>query len=335
MSRSVPSRLPDILCIGAAHWDVIGHTTRTMRPGADLPGKVVRQPGGVALNLALGLARQLPAPAKGPGLLAALGDDALAQALLGLCAGAGIDTTGVLQMPGRRTDSYVAVEDADGLVAAIADTATQEAAGAAILDPLSCGTWASETQNPVAVIDGNLSPETLAAAAGMLGHARLCLVAASPHKARRLTPLMTLPHATLYANRAEAEVICGRTFQDSMQAAHALIDMGLSRAIVTDGADPVSDLQASIGANDNILCPCTATPPPMASGSSDEGVARAVTGAGDRFAAAHIAAVLAGLEAPAALDKALAAASTPAPALFEKVVFPPPTSEGKEGATHG
>ncbi len=322
MSSSAPSRLPDILCIGAAHWDVIGHTARTVRPGADLPGKVLRQPGGVAMNLALGLARQLPASATGPGLLAALGDDALAQALLALCAKAGIDTTGVLRMPGRRTDSYVAIEGADGLVAAIADTATQETAGAAILTPLSDGDWRG-----VAVIDGNLSPETLAAAAGMLGHARLCLVAASPHKARRLTPLLRLPHATLYANRAEAEMICGRTFHDSLQAAHALIDMGLSRALVTDGAAPVTDLQASDGPDGAVnghLRPCTATPQPMVPRPANDGATRAFTGAGDRFAAAHIAAVIAGLEAPEALAKALAAASTPAPSLLDTVEFPSP-----------
>ena len=46
-----------VLCVGAAHWDVIGRTPRPLPPGADVPGRVTRQPGGVARNIAEALAR--------------------------------------------------------------------------------------------------------------------------------------------------------------------------------------------------------------------------------------------------------------------------------------
>ena len=48
---------PDILCIGAMLWDVIGRAPRRMAPGADVPGRIRHIPGGVALNVALALAR--------------------------------------------------------------------------------------------------------------------------------------------------------------------------------------------------------------------------------------------------------------------------------------
>ena len=47
---------PDILCIGSVLWDVIGRTASHMAPGSDLPGRIARVPGGVALNIAATLA---------------------------------------------------------------------------------------------------------------------------------------------------------------------------------------------------------------------------------------------------------------------------------------
>ena len=44
------------LCVGAAHWDIIGRTAVPLPPGADVPGRVTRQPGGVAQNVARALA---------------------------------------------------------------------------------------------------------------------------------------------------------------------------------------------------------------------------------------------------------------------------------------
>ncbi|HHI71560.1 MAG TPA: kinase, partial [Rhodobacteraceae bacterium] len=40
---------PDILCIGSVLWDVIGRAASHMRQGSDVPGRITRLPGGVAM----------------------------------------------------------------------------------------------------------------------------------------------------------------------------------------------------------------------------------------------------------------------------------------------
>ncbi len=47
------TRPPDIFCIGSVLWAIIGRSASAMRPGSDLPGRITRAPGGVALNIAL------------------------------------------------------------------------------------------------------------------------------------------------------------------------------------------------------------------------------------------------------------------------------------------
>ena len=46
-----------ILCIGSILWDVIGRSASHMRVGSDVPGRITRLPGGVALNIAMTLGR--------------------------------------------------------------------------------------------------------------------------------------------------------------------------------------------------------------------------------------------------------------------------------------
>ena len=62
----------DILCIGSVLWDVIGRAASHMRQGSDVPGRITRLPGGVAMNIARTLARF----AMRPVLLSAIGRDA-------------------------------------------------------------------------------------------------------------------------------------------------------------------------------------------------------------------------------------------------------------------
>ena len=46
---------PEILCIGSILWDIIGRANYIMNEGSDVPGKIKRLPGGVALNIAMTL----------------------------------------------------------------------------------------------------------------------------------------------------------------------------------------------------------------------------------------------------------------------------------------
>ena len=66
------TRAPDILCIGSVLWDVIGRSASVMRQGSDVPGRITRLPGGVAMNIAMAAARFGLTPA----LLTAIGRDA-------------------------------------------------------------------------------------------------------------------------------------------------------------------------------------------------------------------------------------------------------------------
>jgi sugar/nucleoside kinase (ribokinase family) len=283
---------PDILCIGSVLWDVIGRAPRKMALGHDVPGRIERLPGGVAMNIAAACLREGMRPA----LLTVLGRDGEGRALADACAAMGLITDHVTWDETLPTDRYMAIEAENGLVAAIADAHSLEAAGARILTPLMDGALASEAapwRGRVA-LDGNLTEALLAeiAASPLFAEADLRLAPASPGKAARLAPLLPHRRATLYVNRVEAGLICGAVFADAPAAARALVEKGARRVLVTDGAAPMAEART-----DGALL--TMAPPPVS-------VFR-VTGAGDTFMASHIAAEARGLDGAAALQEALAA----------------------------
>lgn len=285
---------PDILCIGSVLWDVIGRSASAMRQGSDVPGRITRLPGGVAMNIAMTLARFGLTPA----LLTAVGHDPEGDELLAACAARGMVTGLVYRSDDLPTDRYMAVEGANGLIAAIADAHSLEAAGAKILAPLSDGRLASEHapyQGRVA-LDGNLTLALLSdiAQSPLFASADLRVAPASPGKAERLFPFVKQGRGTLYVNLEEAGLLCNQSFKTSRAAAETLLNRGAARVLVTDGG-----ADATEGRPDGLL---TQTPPQVL-------VAR-VTGAGDTFMAAHIASEAQGLAPAAALDSALKAAAT-------------------------
>ncbi len=144
-------------------------------------------------------------------------------------------------------------------------------------------------------LDGNLTTDLLAeiAQSPLFARADLRIAPASPGKAARLRPLLRHPRATFYVNAEEAGILTGTRPGDAAHAAQAMIDAGARRVLVTAGADPAIDLCAAQRHG--------AAPPPVA--------ARRITGAGDTFMAAHIAAELAGAGRAEALTRAVAAAA--------------------------
>ncbi len=287
------SERADILCIGSVLWDVIGRSPAPMRMGADVPGRISRLPGGVALNIAMTLARFGMRPA----VLSAIGRDEAGEELLAACARMGIETAHVHRPEALPTDIYMAIEGAGGLVAAIADAHSLEAAGDAILAPLEDGRLGSRAAPWAGLIalDGNLTEALLADIAGRESFERadLRVAPASPGKARRLAPLLGHPGATLYVNCEEAGLITGTGPASAREGAEVLLAAGARRVLVTDGANGAAE-----GGPEGIRF----APAPRVS------VAR-VTGAGDTFMAAHIAAEAAGAAAGEALERALAAAA--------------------------
>jgi len=285
---------PDALCLGAVLWDILGRSELPMKPGADVPGRIVRTPGGVALNIAIALRRAGLAPA----LLSVVGLDPEGDDLVAACSRLGLDTTHLHRTAALPTDRYLAIEDPRGLVAAIADAHSLEAAGALILQPLADGRIATAAHpwSGIAAVDGNLTPALLAeiASSPLFAAADLRVAPASPGKAERLRPLLGHPRATFYVNLEEAGVLCGATFADAPAAAAALVQLGATRVLVTNGGRASADARHG----DSVL---SATPPPVQ--------VRRVTGAGDTFMAGHIAAERRGADRPSALAAALTAAS--------------------------
>ncbi|MEX0328685.1 MAG: PfkB family carbohydrate kinase [Ruegeria sp.] len=284
----------DILCIGSVLWDVIGRSASAMRQGSDVPGRITRLPGGVAMNIAMTLVRFGMTPT----LLTAIGRDAEGDELVRSCSRLGLVTDHIYRSQDLPTDRYMAVEGANGLIAAIADAHSLEAAGSKILRPLMHGPLGYENapfEGPIA-LDGNLTLDLLEeiAQSPVFARADLRVAPASPGKAERLLPFLKHARATLYVNLEEAGLLCQREFTDSESAAKGLLDRGALRVLVTDGGN-----SATVGSASDIL---TQTPPSV--------LVTRVTGAGDTFMAAHIAAETGGEDDDTALTRALKAAAT-------------------------
>lgn len=278
----------EILCIGSVLWDVIGRCDGPMHLGADMPGRITRLPGGVAMNIAMALRRFGLAPK----LLSAVGRDPEGDALIAACHARGLGTDLIYRSEDLPTDQYMAIEGTNGLIAAIADAHSLEAAGEKILRPLETLT---EPYAGAVALDGNLTIDLLSqmARSPLLAKADLRVAPASPGKALRLSPFVQAGRGTLYVNLEEAGLLCQSRFESSVVAAATLLERGAVRAVVTDGGNP-----ATVAAGGEIF---TQTPPPVS-------VTR-VTGAGDTFMAAHIAAELSGLAPDPALYEALNAAA--------------------------
>lgn len=279
----------DILCIGSVLWDVIGRTPHPMRVGSDEPGRITRLPGGVAMNIAMTLHRFGLRSA----LLTAVGRDAEGEQLLDECAARGMVTRFVHRPEGLPTDRYMAIEGPEGLIAAVADAHTLEAVGDAILAPLEDGRLGSKDDpyQHVIALDGNLTQELLhdISARDSFAHADLRVAPASPGKARRLSPLMRHAGATLYVNREEAGYLTDTLYSTAFDAAKGMVAAGAHRVLVTDGGGNAADGHHQRGV---IQAPCPKVP------------VRRITGAGDTFMAAHIAAELGGQSPQDALEAA-------------------------------
>lgn len=285
---------PEILCIGSVLWDVIGRSASIMRVGSDVPGRITRLPGGVALNIAMTLRKFGLSPA----LLSVVGDDAEGRELMEECAALGLNIDHVYRSTDLPTDRYMAVEGQNGLIAAIADAHSLEQAGSKILAPLVDGPLGNATDpfSGVIALDGNLTESLLREIVSMevFQQSDLRVAPASPGKADRLVPMLGHSGATLYVNLEEAGLICLETFETSEQAARALLSKGANRVLVTDGGNATCD-----GRSDSVV---SLQPP--------EVMVTRVTGAGDTFMAAHIAAEMRGLDREHSLQAALDAAAT-------------------------
>ena len=285
---------PDILCIGSVLWDIIGLANSHMRVGSDVPGRIARIPGGVAMNIAMTLVQFGLTPA----VLSSVGRDGEGDDLVARADKMGLVTEHLYRSDDLPTDTYMAIEGANGLIAAIADAHSLEQAGTKILRAMENGALGSAETPWVGLValDGNLTRDLLSeiATSPLFAAADLRVAPASPGKAERLLALVGHPSATLYVNLEEAGLLCQTTFATASDGARALVKRGVHRVLVTDGGN-----MAAEGHGDLIR---TAQPP--------EVLVTRITGAGDTFMAAHIASEVQGMSTQAALERALEAAAT-------------------------
>ncbi len=288
------TQTPDILCIGSVLWDIIGRSSSHMRAGSDVPGRITRLPGGVAMNIAMTMVNFGLKPA----LLSAVGQDAEGDELVAEARNMGMIVDLLYRSDDLPTDAYMAIEGANGLIAAIADAHSLEQAGKKILAPLSDGRLGRESAPwpGLVALDGNLTRDLLSdiSRSALFAQADLRVAPASPGKAERLLALVGHPSATLYVNLEEAGLLCQTTFETARTAAMALVARGVHRVLVTDGGNEAAEATAG-----GVI---TAQPP--------EVLVTRVTGAGDTFMAAHIASEVQGMAPQAALERALNAAAT-------------------------
>jgi len=241
MIKTPAPKIPDILCIGSVLWDIIGRTRQMMPPGSDVPGRIHRLPGGVAMNIAMSLNR-LGLPVA---LLSAIGRDPEGRDLMRAATDMGLIMRYVFRPHDLATDRYMAIEAVSGLIGAIADAHSLEAAGVDILKPLYDGRLASDGApwSGTVVLDGNLSSDMMQhiANSALFDTADLRLAPASPGKAARLGAFLGHRRATLYLNLAEADVLTKRRNATTAEAAQALLNTGLHRVLVTDGMRAVAE----------------------------------------------------------------------------------------------
>ena len=262
-----------ILCAGSVLWDVIGYTENVAGLGGDQGGNIIRRAGGVAFNIAQKLAEL----GERPKILTVLGRDQDGGALCDICSDLGFDTRFVHISEYLPTDQYIAIEDKNGLVAAISDAHSLEREGHQILrillDPKN--KLLHSPQEILLIIDGNFTQAQLAEMAQneALKEVTFYIVPASPDKANRLRCFYNRPKTVLFCNLSEAEALLNSSLTNAQHAVEAPFDCGFDRVVVTNGEKMACDGAKNI----DVLYQ---TPAPLR--------LKRVTGAGDVFMASYI-----------------------------------------------
>jgi pseudouridine kinase len=263
------------ICIGAAAVDRKLHLYAPPRARTSNPARMVVADGGVARNVAETLARLGVEAA----LVSRVGEDETGRTMLTGLAAAGVDTSGVVAVPGAHTAEYIAVLAGPNLVLGLAAMDVLDGIGAADLDR----GWPSDDPEAWVFLDCNCPTAVLAQAVARArtGDVRLAVDVVSMAKAVRL-PADLAGISVLFCNAVEARAWLARTGAyprgDGLEVAARLRAAGANGVVVTGGAGSVAVADAD---------GCWEVPTTRAT-PVDE------TGAGDALVAGTLAAALAG-----------------------------------------
>ena len=200
------------------------------RPAAPLvqkdsnPGTVTMRPGGVGRNIAhdlrlLGLEVSLVAP---------IGGDVYAAAVVDSCQALGIDLSMAPVFKDMRSSTYLYITDETGdMELAVSDMELCSALTPALVAPIL-----PRLRAGAVVLDANLPPETIAY---ICDHCPIPVYAdpVSTVKAMKLQPVLHRL-AAIKPNALEAECLTGEG--DPERAALALVDSGVQRVFISLGA---------------------------------------------------------------------------------------------------
>jgi len=223
-----------VLVIGAAGIDIVGHLQGELTPGTSTPANIRASYGGVARNVAENLAR-LGQPVK---LLTVVGDDETGEQLLQSTANAGVDISDVLRLSNHPTSTYLAVIGSRGNVEFAIDDMRiiNELSPSYFRDHLKAFLQAS-----MIFVDANLSRDALRTVMSLARKVKLpvCADPASRTLTIKLKPYLNRLHL-FTPNSFEAGILCGRSITPSnmrqaIEAAKCLVSQGVDIAIIALG----------------------------------------------------------------------------------------------------
>ena len=221
------TRKRKVAVIGALNVDVGGRADSPLARGDSIPGQVRTSLGGVGWNVA----RNCSLLGAETAFFSLLGLDEHERAIRADGVHFGVSLAGCRWVE-RQNNRYLYICDERGDVAA----AVNDMELCAGIDPALAAAWLPALAGYDAVaVDANLPDETLA----FLGEnvtAPLAADCVSVSKAVRLKPLLPKLHI-LKANRAEAAALTG--LNRPLDAARALMDAGVKRAVISLGPDGV------------------------------------------------------------------------------------------------
>ncbi|MDR1421204.1 MAG: PfkB family carbohydrate kinase [Treponema sp.] len=220
-----------ITVIGGVNADVSGISLKPVRKADSNPAHIHMNAGGVGRNIAENLLR-LGARVI---FVSAVGDDLFAEFLRERFAVSGLDASRLVVREGMGTGLYILLlEPAGELFAAVNSMEAVESITPADLENIRGDALASD----LVILDANLLPETLDAAARLADGVPLMADTVSAEKAGRVEGI--LPRLSLLkTNRAEAAVLAGfplDTEEALREGCRRLLSSGLGEIFVTLGA---------------------------------------------------------------------------------------------------
>lgn len=209
---------------GGINMDIWGRPAAPLVQKDSNPGAVTMRPGGVGRNIAhdlrlFGLEVSLVAP---------IGGDVYAAAVVDSCQALGIDLSMAPVFKDMRSSTYLYITDENGdMELAVSDMELCSALTPELVAPIL-----PRLQAGAVVVDANLPPETIAY---ICNHCPIPVYAdpVSTVKAMKLQPVLHRL-AAIKPNALEAECLTGES--DPERAALALVDRGVQRVFISLGA---------------------------------------------------------------------------------------------------